>query len=256
MSEKKWTAVIIDDEKHARNLLRGMIETYCPDLTILGEAEDLPSGVKLIRKQMPDLVFLDIEMPGHSGLELLEFFDDEEVKFNVIFTTAYQEYAVKAFKLSALDYLLKPIEPHDLEETFNRFRKGQQMQQQTDQLKLATRNVNLESIAIPLALGLKFVSLEDIIYLKADNSYTEVYLKDGTCLTASRTLKNFEDALEGDQRFLRCHKSYLVNILFVSDWIKSDGGYLLMKNGDQVSVTSEKAKELSDKFTLIRRNTE
>jgi len=254
--DKTWTAIIVDDEKHARNLLRGMIETYCPDLQILGEAEDLPNGVKLIRKHFPDIVFLDIEMPGHSGLELLEFFDEEDIKFNVIFTTAYQEYAVKAFKLSALDYLLKPIEPHELEETFQRFKKGQQIQQQADQLKLAARNVNLESIAIPLALGMKFVSLEDIIYLKADNSYTEVHLNDGTCLIASRTLKNFEDALDGDQRFFRCHKSYVVNIHFVSDWVKSDGGYLVMKNGDNVSVTAERAKELADKFTLIRRNSD
>src|SRR5688572_5125066 len=118
-----YSCVIIDDENKARVLLRAMLERYAPDLNILADCNDLPTGVKAIKKLKPDLVFLDIEMPGYSGLELLDFFDEEELNFDVIFTTAYNEYAVQAFRFSAIDYLLKPLQPQQLQDAVERFIK-------------------------------------------------------------------------------------------------------------------------------------
>lgn len=251
---EKIKAIIVDDENHARILLRGMLNTFCPEVEVVGESGDLPNGVKAIRKLKPDLIFLDIEMPGHSGLELLEFFDEEEINFSVVFTTAYHQYAVKAFKLSALDYLLKPISPQDLEEAvkrFNRERRGQR--QQYEHLKEMLQPTAPRSIAVPIGTGFKFLPVDSIMYIKADSSYTEIAMMDGERIVASRTLKNFEDVLCEDERFMRTHKSYIVNIAFVRELVKTDGGFLVMEDKEQISVTPEKMKELIDRNAVIKR---
>jgi two-component system LytT family response regulator len=139
--------IIIDDEPKARKLLEAIIQQYCPELTIEALCEDLPTGVKAIRKHHPQLVFLDIEMPGHSGLELMEFFNADEIDFSIIFTTAYNEYALQAFKLSAIDYLLKPIQHKELIESVDRFKKNQLIKQ-SQQIKVLQQNLNTQ---IPLA---------------------------------------------------------------------------------------------------------
>lgn len=251
---EKIRAVIIDDESHARLLLRGMLNSFCPNVEIIAESEDLPNGVKTIRKTKPELVFLDIEMPGHSGLELLDFFDEQEVDFSIVFTTAYHQYAIKAFKLSALDYLLKPISPQELEDVVKRFSKEKRgYKSQYDHLREMLTPSAPRSIAVPYAGGFKFVAVDSIMYIKADNTYSEVITSDGEKLIASRTLKNFEDVLSEDNRFMRTHKSYLVNTWFVKELVKSDGGYLIMENREHISVTPEKMKELIDKNVLIKR---
>lgn len=251
---EKIKAIVIDDENHARILLRGMLNTFCPDVEIVGESGDLPNGVKVIRKQKPDIVFLDIEMPGHSGLELLDFFDEEEITFSVVFTTAYHQYAVKAFKLSALDYLLKPISPQDLEDTvkrFNRERRG--LRTQYEHLKEMMSPSVPRSIAVPIGSGFKFLPVDQIMYIKADGSYTEIAISNGEKIVASRTLKNFEDVLCEDERFMRTHKSYIVNVGFVRELVKTDGGFLVMEDKEQISVTPEKMKELIDKNSVVKR---
>ena len=199
-------AIIIDDEARARSLLGKMLKEYCGDVEVIADCEDLPNGVKAIRKYKPDLVFLDIEMPGHSGLELLDFFDEQEINFSIIFITAYNSYAIQAFKLSAVDYLLKPVEPSDLENTLERYKR----RSSKDRNNIATLKENLkeeapDKIAVPDSNSIKFLKLDDILFFKADNTYTEIFFLDNDKLVISRTLKNIEDTLTGTVNFFRCH---------------------------------------------------
>ena len=247
-------AIIIDDELKARNLLGKMLKEYCPDVEVLADCEDLPNGVKAIRKLKPDLVFLDIEMPGHSGLELLDFFDEQEVSFSVIFVTAYNSYAIKAFKLSAVDYLLKPVEPDDIEQAIERFRR-RTLKERNNSYTALRENLKegiLDRIAVPDANSIKFLLLDDILYFKADNTYTDIYFADGNKLTISRTLKNIEDTVSNAQ-FFRCHKSYIVNLKYLTDYVKSDGGYLVIKGKHSIPLSSDRVTDLLAQVTVVKR---
>ncbi|HEY1040271.1 MAG TPA: response regulator [Bacteroidia bacterium] len=247
-------AIIIDDEERARILLKGMLNEFIKDIEILSECADLPSGVKAIKKHNPDLVFLDIEMPGHSGLELLDFFNENEVNFDIIFTTAYNQYAIKAFKLSAIDYILKPIELEELQSSVERYRSKQRKNQLDYKVLKENFNSSLsQRIAVPSGNSIKFIEVKDIMYLKADSSYSEMYFTDGTKLIVSRTLKNFEEVLTLDNGFFRCHKSYLVNIQFISDYVKSDGGYVVLKNGTNITISPERTNELMEMMKMVKR---
>jgi two-component system LytT family response regulator len=246
------TAIVIDDESRARSLLRDMLLDCCPEVRVLADCPDLPSGVKAIHKFKPQLVFLDIEMPGHSGLELLDFFDADEVGFSVIFTTAYHEYAIQAFKLSAVDYLLKPIGTNDLVAAVALY-KRRNGQSNLPNVSLMAQSSNSAKIAVPSGSAVKFIDKQAIVYLKADSSYTEVMLADGSHVVVSRTLKNFEDALQGDAQFFRCQKSYLVNLHCVTEYKKSDGGTLLLNGKHEVPISPDKVQEFLDKVHFIKR---
>lgn len=244
-------AIIIDDEKPARISLELLIKEFCPEITVVAKCENLPEGVKAIRKLQPDLVLLDIEMPGHSGLELLDFFDEKEVNFSIIFTTAYNEYAIQAFKLSAIDYLLKPISPEELVNAISKAGK-----QKNSRYHVLAENIQAETfqkIAVPSGNSLVVINISEIIFIKGEGSYSEVYLKDKTKLLVSRNLKNFEELLLKDPRFLRSHKSYLVNFEWVLSYNKSDGGWLEMENGCSIPVSSEKSTSIIDKMNVVKR---
>jgi len=163
-------AILIDDEIQARKLLQNLILNFLPDVEVVAECGDLPNGVKAIRKHKADLVFLDIEMPGHSGLELLDFFSPEELTFSVIFTTAYSQYAIRAFKLNAIDYLLKPLDPEEVVAAVGRARKQKTTREQLAGLKQAGENQSYARIAVPVGQSLHFVDLSNVVYFKADNS--------------------------------------------------------------------------------------
>lgn len=239
----KYKAIIIDDEKNARILLEGMIKEYAADIEIVETCNNLQSGVVSIYKNKPHLVFLDIEMPGHSGLELLDFFKEDEVDFSIVFTTAYNQYAIQAFKLSAIDYLLKPIEPEALEKAIERFKK----QETKQDFKLLKNNLNNNlspKITLPTSTSIKFVDVKDIMYIKGDGGYSHFYLSDGSTVMVSKTLKVYEDVLKEQKAFFRCHKSFIVNVAFISDYVKSDGGYLIINKQHQIGVSSEKVAEV------------
>jgi len=246
--------IIIDDELMARNLLKGLIKEYCPDVTILADCADLPNGIKAIRKHKPDLVFLDIEMPGHTGLELLEFFDEDEIDFTIVFTTAYNQYAIQAFKLSAIDYLLKPIEPAELEQAVERFRKYTHRNKHTyDVLKDNMSAHAAKKIAVPEGNTIKFLELDSILYFRADSSYTEIHFTDSSKIVISRTLKNIEETLDEQHNFFRCHKSYLINMKYVSGYVKSDGGYIVINEDIHIPLSPDKTQELLDKVAFVKR---
>lgn len=248
----EYTAVIIDDEKMARTLLDNMLKTHCPQVRVLDQCADLAEGVKSIIKNKPNLVFLDIEMPGHTGLELLDFFDENDVDFSIIFTTAYNHYAIQAFKLSAIDYLLKPIVAEDLENAVERFAKNK------DKANYSALKTNLNGkqpsrIGLPTSNSIKFVELDQILFIKADGAYTHVHLKNETCITVCKTLKYYEDVLHFNNTFFRCHKSFIVNLHYITDWVKSEGGYLIINNQHQISLSSDKTNELIQLLNLAKK---
>ncbi len=246
-------AIIIDDEMAARVLLNGMLQDAVPELEVVALCENLAEGIKAIRKYSPDLVYLDIEMPGNSGLDILDFFDEEDITFSIIFTTAYSHYAIKAFKLSAIDYLLKPIEQEELVEAFNRFKSAKTREnKQYALLKENLKETSTKKIAVPSGNSFHFIQMDDIHYLKAEGSYTQIQFTNGTRLIVSRTLKNFEETINDESQFFRCHKSYLVRSIYIIGYNKSDG-QLLLTNGVNIPISPDKTNELMTLMKLVKR---
>ncbi|WP_452232471.1 LytR/AlgR family response regulator transcription factor [Lacinutrix sp. MEBiC02595] len=239
-------ALIIDDEKKARQVLRILVEENCPKITEIFEAEDLLSGVALIKKEQPSIVFLDIEMPEHSGLEILNFIEKEVHNFEIIFTTAYSEYAIQAFQLSAIDYLLKPVRPSQVKAAVDKavaFLGNTQINKRLTELKASLEDSNFKKIGLPNADGIKFVNFTDIIMLEADGMYTNVSTVTHGSILVSKPLKFFVDILQELKTFYRPHRSHLINLSYIKEYIKKDGGYIVMENDKTVSISNDKKEE-------------
>lgn len=235
----------------ARTLLADMLAELHPEIKVCESCEDLPSGVKAIRKHKPDLVFLDIEMPGHSGLELLDFFEADDIAFSIIFTTAYNQYAIQAFKMSAVDYLLKPIAAIELDDAINRFKKSTSNKESLFSLKDNIKHGLPEKIAVHMASAIKFIDIKNIVYFKADGAYTQIFMHDGSNLTSSKSLKHFEEMLDFQPYFMRCHKSFLVNLKYVTDYVRADGGHLILDQKHEVSISNEKSEEFMRRMAAL-----
>lgn len=250
-----YKTIIIEDEKRAQILLQNILENHFPTIEIMAIADDLPSGVKAIRKHKPDFVFLDIEMPNYSGLEILDFFDESKIDFSIIFTTAYNHYAIEALKISAVDYLLKPLNKEDIKEAIERFeiRNSKYKSDSFSSLKSIVQDKKINKIAVPEGNHLHFIKPETIIYIKADNSYSEIYLEDGKKMTVSRSIKNFEDGLKQNNSFCRIHKSYLINTSYVERYDKSNGGWITLSNKTELPVSSEKIVDFLNMIDKISR---
>lgn len=241
-------AVIIDDERKARQLLSAMLKEHCPSVSVLAECEDLPSGVKAIKREQPNLVFLDIEMPGHSGLELLDFFEEKEVNFNLVFTTAYSEYAVRAFKMSAIDYILKPIQHSEL---IRAVQLSEMKYNQIQSLKTLQENLSGKSkkIVINQNTGVELLDTNEILFLKGNGAYTEIHKNDGGYIMTSKNLKQFEEMLSELPHFFRTQKSFIINTRFVKQLQKEQGSFFVDMNGKQVAVSNDK---VSDLLTIMK----
>lgn len=239
-------AVIIDDENKARNLLRILLEENCPQLTEIVEASSLPEGVGLIHKIQPEIIFLDIEMPDYSGIQLMEFFTPEQINFEVIFTTAYSEYAIKAFELNAVDYLLKPLRDEQVANAVKKAinqRGKSQVSERLEELKNSLQASSIRKIGLPISDGVLFVKFDDIILLKADRMYTEVHLIDKEPILVSKPMKFFEDMLVDAKEFYRPHRSFLINLKYIKQYVSQDGGYIIMDNDENVSISRDKRDE-------------
>ena len=246
-------AIIIDDEAKARSLLRTLIDENCPKITQVFEAGDLLTGVEIIKTEQPNIVFLDIEMPEHSGLEILNFIEKDVVNFEIIFTTAYNEYAIQAFQLAAIDYLLKPIRSQQIKKAVNKaiqFIGKLQISNRLEELKKSLSASNFEKIGLPINNGIKFVNFDEIIVMEADGMYTKISTSSEAEILISKPLKHFVELLSRIPTFYRPHRSYLINLKFIKQYIKSDGGYILMDNNKTVSVSKEK----KDEFLTIVQN--
>lgn len=239
-------ALIIDDEKKARQVLQILVEENCPKITTILQADNLMSGVELIKQEAPNIVFLDIEMPEHSGLEILNFIEKEVHNFEIIFTTAYSEYAIQAFQLSAIDYLLKPVRPSQVKDAVDKaikFLGNSQINKRLTELKSSLEDANFKKIGLPNSNGIKFVNFTDIIMLEADGMYTNVTTQSEGDILVSKPLKFFVDILLNIKMFYRPHRSFLINLAFIKEYIKKDGGYIVMENDKTVSISNDKKEE-------------
>lgn len=238
------TAIIIDDEINGRIALKQKLKDYCPSVNVLAEAENGRVGMDMIQKNNPQLVFLDIEMPEMDGFEMLIHIPEK--KFHLVFTTAYDHYAIKAIKYAAFDYLLKPIDIDELKMTIERL-SNQPVPNLTNK-KLETLEQNLltkpflNKIAIPTLEGLLFFDISHIVHLEAQSNYTMIYFDDHSKLMASRTLKEFEEILPSDI-FFRPHNSHIINLQYIKRYLRGDGGQVEMKNGTYILVSRRKKEE-------------
>lgn len=235
--------VIIDDEKKGRQILINFISRYAPQLSVIGEASCVEEGIKLIDTEKPDLVFLDIQMPDGTGFDLLGQVTYH--KFKLIFCTSYDNYAVKAFRFSAIDYLLKPIDPDVFAAAIQKV-----LSETLDDLKprLDTLNSNkkeFKRLALYAAEGISIVKIDEIIRCESSINYTRFILTDGSKILVSKTLKEYEDFL-GGHGFVRVHKSHLVNINHIKKYIKGEGGWVVMADDSKIEVSRRKKDILLD----------
>lgn len=240
------TAIIIDDEPKARKLLKTILEEYCNNVHILGEAEGLTQGVELIKKHQPEIIFLDVEMPEYMGTQIMDFFENDEIDFKIIFTTAHSEYAVKAFEINAIDYLLKPLRPKQVKEAVLKVQENltqKNVSEQLNELKTSFSSHHFKKIGLPVSDGILFIELEDIICLEADGMYTKFYTKNNGSKIVSKPLKHFMELLDDHREFYRPHRSYCINMRYIKQYVKKDGGYLVMDNDVIVSISREKREE-------------
>ncbi|MBL7692623.1 MAG: response regulator transcription factor [Flavipsychrobacter sp.] len=234
-----YKAIIIDDEEMARLLLKEMVAEYTAGVVVADTCADLAAGVKSIRRHKPDIVFLDIELPGHSGLELLDFFNDDEVSFSVIFVTAYNKYAIQAFNLSAVSYLLKPVQPSALKGAIELFEKNRNRGNYAV-LKNNLSGTSAQKIALHTLNSISFEETANILFFEADGAYTKVVLRNGAPVVVSRPLKYFETILSECDDFYRCHKSYMVNVRYVTEYMKPNGGVLIVDKKHEISVSNDR----------------
>ncbi len=235
------TAIIIDDEAKGRLALREKLSAYCPQIKLLAEAVNGQEALLLIQEHKPQLIFLDIEMPRMNGFEMLN--ELPEKKFHIIFTTAYDQYAIKAIKYAAFDYLLKPIDIEELQAAVSKIAAAEnnQTKKQVDLLQQNMQHPKkqINKLAIPTLEGLLFFDINDIVHLEANSNYTTIYLSNKTKITASKTLKEFEEILP-EEIFFRTHHSHLINLKYIKRYIKGDGGQIELQNGNYVDVSRRK----------------
>ena len=243
------TATIVDDEPYSCEALVTLLERYCPDVKVLDICYSAASALVSIKEQNPQILFLDIEMPHMNGFELLEKLP--EINFELIFTTSYDQYAIKAIRFSALDYLLKPIDQEELKKAVQKAVNSVKhpLPQQIEILlqKLNHPTIAVNKIAIPTMEGLQMVFVESIINCESDRNYTVLFLKNKQKIVASRSLKEIEEMLD-DYSFARVHHSHLVNLNEVEKYIKGEGGYLLMSDGRTVDVSRSRKEILLKKL--------
>jgi len=237
-------AIIIDDIEQARVTLKKDLQVYAPDVEIIGEANGVVEGARLLKSAKPDILFLDIQMQDGSGFDLLDIL--KEIPFKIIFITASDAHAIKAFRYAAIDYLLKPVDPDELVSALKKFRDEKLNENEKYQLlnySLKNHQKPHERLALHTQDKIHIVSINDILRCESNVNYTEFYFNNGKKLLVTKTLKDFEDLLN-DQGFYRVHQSHLVNTKFIKEFVKTDGGYLIMNDGSNVPVSTRKRPEV------------
>lgn len=237
----KITAVLIDDEMNNLDNLHQLLKRHCPEVQVMATALNAEEGRRIILENQPDLVLLDIEMPGKNGFDLLKSLPQYD--FEVIFVTAYDQYGIQAVKFSAIDYLLKPINPDELQLAINKVisknRSKKQNLQLENLLRIFQQQKEDQRIALPTQKETRFIATGDIVRCESSNNYTSFVLANKEMILVSRPIYEYEELL-GNYGFIRCHQSHLVNRKYIKSLIREDGGYLLMENGEQIPVSRGK----------------
>lgn len=240
--------IIIDDERTSRETLKKMLDRYCPEVTVIAEADGYQSGLEILKQYSPDVLFLDVQMPDGSGFKLLE--NLHGIDFEVVFTTAYDQFAIQAIKCSALDYLMKPIDVTELKEAIEKVKKiknkpavNKKVEILIDSLQRPERYP--ERVVLNTADTIHVVDSSSIIRCESDDYYTRFFFKDQSSLLISKTLKDVEEMLT-PHHFIRVHKSHLVNIIYIRSFDKTSGGFLVLEDGSQVPVSRRKRDSLHE----------
>ncbi|MBK9255462.1 MAG: response regulator transcription factor [Saprospiraceae bacterium] len=238
MSQKLYKAVIIDDENKSRNIIKSLIQEYGEDkVHIIGEADSVQNGKKLLEDTTPDLVFLDINLGDGSGFDLLD--PQSSDRFKIIFITAYDQFAIRAFECSAVDYLLKPLNPERFSQTLDKIFKSEISKEyatQIEELVHINQTGMIRKLTLKTEQGMEIVPVQSIIRLEADGSYTTIYLETGEKIVSSKSMGDLEEILPQNQ-FFRCHKSHIIQIDKMRKFLKEEGGLIVMSNGDKVSLS-------------------
>jgi two-component system LytT family response regulator len=250
MREPSIRALIVDDEEHSRDNLNGLLMEYCPSIQVVGMASSVETAARKTEELKPEVVFLDIKMSGSSGFKLLELVDN--IDFEVIFVTAYDNYAIKAIKFSALDYILKPINPDELKTAISKLRYKIKKGQKVNQLNMLLANLSREGLYDRIGVSsdgkLEFLKTQSIIRLQGESNYTRIYLIGGKSILASKTLVEFEELLE-DFEFFRVHKTHLVNLTHVKSFYKTKNSYLLLSDNSRIPVSRRRKIALGERLS-------
>jgi two-component system, LytTR family, response regulator len=236
--------LIIEDEVHQQELLCSYLKTF-PEFQVVGIASNITDGRVLLEKHAPDLVFLDVMLPPHTSFDLLNSLSS--IPFDIIFTTSFQEYAVRAFRLSAIDYLLKPVDRNELAAALEKFKQKKSVKENEVHIKNLLTNLNVPQanqakVALPTLTGFIFVPVKDIVRCESDNTYTTFFTLDNQKIIVSKTLKECEQML-ADYRFFRVHNSHLINMDYVTEYIKGEGGIIKMTDGSHIDVSRRRKDE-------------
>lgn len=237
-------AILVDDEVNSLQNLQQKLTEFCPDVEIIATAQKPEDAILLIRQLKPDVIFLDIEMPRMNGFRMLD--ELGEFDFDIIFTTAYNHYAVDAIRISAFDYLMKPVAIKDLQSAVERLARHRQSQTK-DKLDVLRQSLSLnksqdEKIAVPTNEGLEFIPIKNILHIESSSNYSKLFFVDGKPILVTKLLKDFEDLLLPYQ-FFRVHNSHLINLKYIKKYIRGEGGQVIMQNGDVIDVSRRKKDE-------------
>ncbi|NMH29554.1 LytR/AlgR family response regulator transcription factor [Flavobacterium silvaticum] len=251
------TALLIDDDANLRSGMKGLLERYAPEIHILGEADSVESGVTAIEKFQPQVVFLDIQLNDGSGFDILEQLALRQGKSqtNIVFITAHEQYAIKAFRFSALDFLLKPVDPEELQKVINKIKAAVQKNDGFAHIDLLLENIrkkvdNFKRIALSTSEGIHLFEISDIIRCESDDNYTKFYIRGSKPILISRTLKEYEELL-AEHGFERIHQSHLINLSYLKSYIKKDGGYVVMSDNSHLPISQRKKDRLQEVLKSI-----
>jgi len=246
------TAILIDDDANLRSGLKSMLGIYAPEIDIIGEADSVKTGVLILQALQPQVVFMDIQLGDGNGFDILEQLASKNGKStsHIVFVTAYEEYAIKAFRFSALDFLLKPIDPEELEKVIGKIKQAVAKKDNYAHIDLLLENIrkkvdHFKRIALSTADGIHLFEISDIIRCESEDNYTKFYLKNNKPVLISKTLKEYEELLT-EHGFERIHQSHLINLAYLKSYIKKDGGYVVMSDNSNLPISQRKKDRLQE----------
>lgn len=251
------TALLIDDDSNLRNGMRSLLNRYAPEIKILGEADSVKTGIKAMDSLKPQVVFLDIQLTDGTGFDILEKLAQKNGKSSshIVFVTAHEEYAIKAFRFSALDFLLKPVDPEELQKVIEKIKNTLEKNDNYAHIDLLLENIrkkvdNFKRIALSTADGIHLLEVSDIIRCESEDNYTKFYIKNAKPILISKTLKEYEELL-GEHGFERIHQSHLINLSCLKSYIKKDGGYVVMTDNSKLPISQRKKERLQELLKMI-----